>query len=70
MLYASIPVVEIQLLLHLCAPCDVDFELFQMDTVTAFISAALQPGEIFYCNPPLDAALGLGSHGLARVWKL
>jgi hypothetical protein len=61
-LYASIPVAEIQLLLHICAPCD--SELFQMDTITAFISAALQPGKIIYCNPPLGVALDLGSHGL------
>ncbi len=43
-----------------------------MDTITAVISAALQPGpgEIIYCNPPRGVALGLGSHGLARMWKL
>jgi hypothetical protein len=30
-----------------------DMELFQMDNTTAFISAALKPGELIYCNPPL-----------------
>ena len=41
-----------------------------MDTTTAFISAALKPGEIIYCNPPSGVDLGLGSNGLPRVWKL
>ena len=41
-----------------------------MDTTTAFISAALKPGELIYCNPPRGVDLGLGSNGLPRVWKL
>ena len=45
-----------------------------MDTITAFISAALKPDETIYCNPPTGVALVLGSNGLRiglpRVWKL
>ena len=59
---------EIKLLLGICAHHDM--ELFQMDTTTAFISAALKPGELIYCNPPRGVDLGLGSNGLPRVWKL
>ncbi len=40
-----IPMPENKLLLAICAHRDM--ELFQMDTTTAFISAALKPGEIF-----------------------
>jgi hypothetical protein len=64
----TIPMAEIKLLLGICAYRDM--ELFQMDTTTAFISAALKPGEIIYCNPPSGVDLGLGSNGLPRVWKL
>ena len=59
---------EIKLYLGICAYCDI--KLFQMDTTTAFISAAFQPGELIYCNPPRVVDLGLGSNGLPRVWKL
>ena len=62
----TIPMPEIKLLLAICAYRDM--ELFQMDTTTAFISAALKPGEIIYCNPPSGVDLGLGSNGLPRVW--
>jgi len=65
---STIPMPEIKLLLAICAYRDM--ELFQMDTTTAFISAALKPGEIIYCNPPSGVDLGLGSNGLPRVWKL
>jgi hypothetical protein len=64
----TIPMPEIKLLLAISAYRDM--ELFQMDTTTAFISAALKPGEIIYCNPPSGVDLGLGSNGLPRVWKL
>ena len=47
-----------------------DLELDQMDTATDFISAALKPGELIYCNPPSGVDLGIGSNGLPRVWKL
>ena len=56
---STIPMPEIKLLLAICAYRDM--ELFQMDTTTAFISAALKPGEIIYCNPPSGVELGLGS---------
>ncbi len=39
-----IPMPEIKLLLGICARRDM--ELFQMDTTTAVISAALKPGEL------------------------
>ena len=64
----TIPMPEIKLLLGICAYRDM--ELCQMDTPTAFISAALKPGEIIYCNPPRDVDLGIGTNGLPRVWKL
>ena len=54
----TIPMLEIKLLLVM--------ELFQMDTTTAFLSAALKPGELVYCNPPRGVDLGLGSIGLPR----
>jgi hypothetical protein len=59
---------EIKLYLGICAYCDI--KLFQMDTTTAFISAAFQPGELIYCNPPHGVDLGLVSNGLPSVWKL
>jgi hypothetical protein len=37
---------------------------------TAFISAALKPSELVYCNPPCGVDLGLVSKGLPSVWKL
>ncbi len=64
----TIPMPEIKLLLAICARSDM--ELFQMDTDTAFISAALKPGEVIYCSPPSGVDLGLGSNGLPGVWKL
>ena len=64
----TIPMPEIKLLLAICAHRDM--ELFQMDTTTAFISAALKPGELIYCNPPRGVDLGLGANGFPRVWKL
>ncbi len=39
-----------------------DMEFYQMDTITAFISAALKPGELIYCNPSRGMDLGLGSN--------
>jgi hypothetical protein len=64
----TVPMCEIKLLLAFAAFHDM--ELYQMDTTTAFISAALKPGELIYCNPPRGVDLGLGSNGLPRVWKL
>ena len=64
----TILLAEIKLLLAVCAYCDMEF--FQMDTTTVFISAALKPGEIMYCNPPSGVDHGLGSNGFSRVWKL
>jgi hypothetical protein len=64
----AMPMAEIKLLLAICAHRDM--ELFQMDTTTAFISAALDPGEIICCNPPTGVDIGLGFNGLPRVWKL
>uniref|UniRef100_A0A7S0MSU5 Reverse transcriptase Ty1/copia-type domain-containing protein n=1 Tax=Cryptomonas curvata TaxID=233186 RepID=A0A7S0MSU5_9CRYP len=64
----TVPMCEIKLLLAIAAFRDM--ELYQMDTTTAFISAALKPGELIYCNPPRGVDLGLGSNGLPRVWKL
>ncbi len=64
----TIPMAEIKLLLAIYAHCGL--ELFQMDTMTEFISAALKPGDIIYCNPPRGVDLGLGSNGLPSVWKL
>ncbi len=64
----TVPMCEIRLLLGIAAFRDM--ELYQMDTITAFISAALKPGEVIYCNPPRGVDLGLGSNGLPRVWKL
>jgi hypothetical protein len=45
-------------------------ELLQMETPTAFISAALKPGELISCYPPSGVDLGLGSNGLPSGWKL
>jgi hypothetical protein len=59
---------EIKLLLAICAHRDM--QLFQMDTTTAFIFAALKPGEIIYCNPPSGVDIGLNSNGLPRDWNL
>ena len=59
---------DIKLLIGICAHCDT--KLFQMDTTTTFISAALKHGELIYCNPHCGVDLGLGTNGLPSVWKL
>ncbi len=63
----TVPTCEIKLLLAIAAFRRFrDIELYQMDTTTAFISAALKPGELIYCNPPRGVDLGLGSNCLPR----
>ncbi len=57
----TIPMADIKLLVAISAHTDMD--LFYMNTTTALISAALQPGMIIYCNPPSGVDLGLRSNG-------
>jgi hypothetical protein len=63
----TIPMPEIKLLLGIssCAHCDM--ELFQMDTTTAFISAARLSSlvNLFTAILHVDLRLGLGSNGLS-----
>ncbi len=63
---ATIPILEIKLLLAIQAHSDM--ELIQMDTTTAFISVTLKPGARIYCNPPCGVDLGLGAHCFPS-WK-
>ena len=59
------PEINLKLLLGICAHCDM--ELFQMDTTTAFISAARLSSlvNLFTAILHVDLRLGLGSNGLS-----
>ncbi len=54
----AVSMCEIRLLLAIAAFRDM--ELYQMDTITAFISAVVKLAEIIYYNPPRGIELGLG----------